>query len=279
MKIFSIIGFLTIVFLFGCSQTKFFGGYGRDSELSFNKNLPQGFTKTDYINWFRKVKQYGTTYPNYEWLRKSENLLAVHHTLKKIGYNRILNPVIFYDTLIDTRIGADFYNLTLNEIVDSLLITHDLEHSNSHFSDFWVRRQNENNDSICFLILSEIKSIYEGKLDKTDFDSNKTNDTIEKLVSFDIYVQDNYNNLSQEFAMKFYTYLKSIGLNQSAYNLLFLREPFASMDIDRDSIKKDLKIKGRSHEINEYPFYLTKHEPSWIWHYDLIKNINRTIGK
>lgn len=279
MRIYKIITFFIIILLIGCSQTKFFGGFGKDSDLSFNKNIPQGFGKTDYVNWVREVKQFGTIYPGYDWLRKKGNLLTVHHTLKKIGYDKILNTTTYNDTIIDKRIGADFYNLTLNEIVDSLLITYDLGYSDSYFDNFWNRRRKEKNDSVCLLILTEIKSIYEKKIDIISFDSNQVNDTIEKLVSFDIYVQDNSHNITQEFAVEFYDYLKSIGLKQSAYNLLFLREPFASMEIDRDSILMDLRIRGKPYEINGYPYYLTKHESSWIWHFDLIKDIDRTIKK
>lgn len=279
MKLFKITIGISVLLCISASSVKHYGGFGKDAYLSFSNVIPQTFEKADYINWIQKVKIFGTVGTDYSWIRNDENLLTVHNTLKKIGYKNVIESSNYYDLVFDRRTESDFFNLTFNQIVDSLIISYELEQTNSYFSKFWDRRLNENTDSTCHLILSEIKSIYSNIEPLQRFDSTLVNDTIEKLVSFDIYIQDNYDNITKEYVSEFYDYLKSIGLYQSAYNLWFLREPIASLEFDKNFIQDDLNVKGKKEIINGYPYYLTKHSSSWIWHFDRIDDIDRRIIK
>ena len=80
-----------------------------------------------------------------KWIRKPENLLIIHETFKKVGYNDLIgtylsdNPLIIQDLYI---------NKNGNNILDSLLITYkENEKGTKYYTEFWARRKKEKNKS------------------------------------------------------------------------------------------------------------------------------------
>ena len=167
----------------------------------------------------------------------------LHETFKKVGYNNIIsqvlssNPVICQDIYIN-KLG---YNL-----VDSLVLSYNKpESSRKYYKEFWERRKAEKNDSAIFLILNEIKYSYKTKMTsgalQLDADDLKVNDTLRHLLEIE-YRND---TLTNNLALSDFSYLKSAGFHQSAYNLLFERYRYQHINWNRDSLVKTLKLSDK----------------------------------
>jgi hypothetical protein len=174
-----------------------------------------------------------------KWIRKPENLLAIHETFKKVGYNNLIgsilsdNPVIVQDIYINKK----GYNL-----VDSLVLTYkQRDKGTKYFQEFWARRESEKNDSAVFVILSDIQYSYKTKMTSSvlqlQADNSKLNDTLKTLLQIE-YRND---TLTTDLALKDFAILRQFGFHQSAYNLLFESYKYQDIKWNRDSLVKTLK--------------------------------------
>ena len=174
-----------------------------------------------------------------KWIRQPENLLVIHETFKKFGYNNLIgsilsdNPVIVQDIYIKKK----GYNL-----IDSLVLTYKQRYKGSkYYKEFWARRENEKNDSAVFVILSDIQFSYKTKMTSSvlqvQSDNSKLNDTLKTLLQIE-YRND---TLTKALALKDFTILRQFGFHQSAYNLLFERYKYQDIKWNRDSLVKTLK--------------------------------------
>ena len=179
-----------------------------------------------------------------KWIRKPENLLTIHETFKKVGYNNLIgsilsdNPVIVQDIYINKK----GYNL-----VDSLVLTYnERDKGAKYFKEFWERREKEKNDSAVFVILRDIQYSYKTKMTsgvlQIQADSSKLNDTLKTLLEIE-YRND---TLTTDLALKDFAALRELGFHQSAYNLLFERYKYQDIKWNRDSLVKTLKQTDKS---------------------------------
>ena len=104
----------------------------------------------------------------FQWIRNSDNILTVHQTIKELGYKRFISdslfntPMKFQDEFGGMR-RHDWEDLSLSNIVDSLIDSYHHEKNDSnYFKLFWKRRVAEKNDQVLLSVLKEIKSIYAG---------------------------------------------------------------------------------------------------------------------
>jgi len=167
-----------------------------------------------------------------QWLRKPENLKMIHETIKKFGYLDLI-PSDFLaskDFLIrDIYIKRNFYQL-----FDSLEITYNQDPIKSkYYREFWLRRKNENNDSIVFTIVREINSTKDSKL---VYCPKFVNDTLYDLLR----IQFRSDSLTNRKAKNDFETLKHYGFHQSAYNLLFERADYFGINWNIDSLKSTL---------------------------------------
>jgi len=173
-----------------------------------------------------------------KWIRKPENLLTIHETFKKVGYNNIIghllseNPVIIQDIYINKK-GYD--------LIDSLVLTYKMRDAGTkYFKEFWTRREKEQNDSAVFVILSDIKYSYKSKLTSAalqqNADNSRLNDTLRQLLE----IEFRYDSLTNELAHQDFETLRRLGFHQSAYNLLFETYKYQDLKWNRDSLVKTL---------------------------------------
>ncbi len=173
-----------------------------------------------------------------KWIRKPENLLTIHETFKKVGYNIIIghllseNPVIIQDIYINKK-GYD--------LIDSLVLTYKMRDAGTkYYKEFWARREKEQNDSAVFVILSDIKYSYKSKLTSAalqqNADNSKLNDTLRQLLE----IEFRYDSLTNKLAQQDFETLRRLGFHQSAYNLLFETYKYQDLKWNRDSLVKTL---------------------------------------
>jgi hypothetical protein len=185
-----------------------------------------------------------------EWIRKPENLLTIHETFKKVGYNNILGEILSENPIItqDIYINKNGYNL-----LDSLVLTY--KHGDTgtkYYKEFWERREKEKNDSAVFAILSDIKYSYKSKLASADLqrhaDNSKVNDTLRQLLE----IEFRYGTLTNKLAGQDFETLRYFGFHQSAYNLLFEKYKYHNITWSIDSLEKTLTHS----EKHTYPWFV-----------------------
>jgi hypothetical protein len=173
-----------------------------------------------------------------KWIRKPENLLQIHETFKKVGYDVLLarlsnNPVIFQDIYI---------NKNGRTLIDSLVLTYKhRKEASKYYREFWARREKEQNDSAVFVILSDIQYSARTKMTsgilQMQADNSKVNDTLKSLLQ----IEYRGDTLTRDLALQDFTLLKKLGFHQSAYNLVFENYKYQDVKWKRDSLINTLK--------------------------------------
>ena len=64
--------------------------------------------------------------------------------------------------------------------------------------------------------------------------------------------------------LNYYNYLSKIGLNQSAYNLIFLNNETENVNIDRQKIFDELNTNKKTYLMNNKTYFLSPNKPKWI---------------
>lgn len=170
------------------------------------------------------------------WIRKPENILAVHETLKKIGYHKFISA----DDLTTYQMwyyspDKAYLNIPLGVKIDSLVITYpNYERATTFYKEFWQRRISEQNDKVTFKVLSEVKAILLHK-QTLPVQDHLVNDTLFTLASYELET-----NVSEVTATNYFNYLKTLGLHLSAHNLLFESYRYQNLKLDRVNLDTTL---------------------------------------
>ena len=178
-----------------------------------------------------------------KWIRDPKNLLIIHETFKKIGYNNLVGQLLSDEPVIIQDI---YINKTGYKLIDSLVLTYkDRNKGTKYYKEFWARREKEKNDSAVFIIVSDIQYSYKTKMTsgilQLQADNSKLNDTLKNLLE----IEYRYDTLTNELARKDFETLKRLGFHESAYNLLYERYKYQDIKWDRDSLVKTLKQSNK----------------------------------
>ena len=173
------------------------------------------------------------------WIRQPKNLVTVHETFKKIGYNNLVEEYALENYPL---LGRDFVYKPLAQIIDSLTITYQQDSiTSTYYREFWQRRAKEKNNEVVYKILTEIRfSLLDKK--ETNYTESLTNDTLYNLVLIDNLKTTPTN----EEAMQHFEYLKSIGMHGSANNLLFQCYLYQDIEWDKALLLKGLKTSAEN---------------------------------
>lgn len=221
--------FLLTLLLFACNDGLYSTGnqtpHYCEKSLSFFDPSRIGYSYQDWDNYLFK-----------EWVRNPRNLKTVHETIKKIGYKKFVSPRQLYS---NPCLQWGYVKKPLNHIIDSLLITYPLDTiETTYYREFWQRRKVEQNDSMVFVVLKDLDSIFLQLYETIHYDPNWVNDTLERLVTMDKFTFEP----SKSQAKKDFDYLVSLGMHQSAYNVLYERFQYADIDWNKDSLLSTLCI-------------------------------------
>ena len=167
------------------------------------------------------------------WIREPENIRTLHETFKKYGYSKIFSD---YDLTTNPCMIWSYINKPCSTLIDSLILTYpQADKSPKYYREFWARRKAEQNDTTVFAVLVEVKDELINKKAVT-FNDRKTNDTIYNLLRIKFKQPDNEAEASDNF-----DYLTRLGLNLSAYNLLYEAVWYQNFKWDREKMKQRLK--------------------------------------
>ena len=146
------------------------------------------------------------------WIRKSENILMLHETFKKFGYNILLAKYNWKDETTINEVG--YINNSIYNLIDSLETTYqDYKNAPKYYKEFWERRENEKNNEAVYKVINEVKNIVIDK-EAVPQEVSIINDTLFQLLSINFKEEP----MTDEDANQALEYLIQIGLHQSAYN-------------------------------------------------------------
>ncbi len=168
------------------------------------------------------------------WIREPENILMVHETLKKIGYNKLFS---------NEKLNNNFnwwidVNKKPSDWIDSLILTYHSTTSKKYYNEFWQRRIKEGNAETVYKVLTEIQQIL-FKKPALSFHERIVNDTLYHLLSFE-YPR---RTITDKEANDHLEYLIQIGLHESAYNLISgenMAYQHINWSVNKDSIINSL---------------------------------------
>ncbi|MBS1979277.1 MAG: hypothetical protein JST46_18045 [Bacteroidetes bacterium] len=167
------------------------------------------------------------------WIRKPENIRTLHETFKKYGYSKIFSD---YDLSSNPCMIWSYINKPCSTLIDSLILTYpQSDKAPKYYKEFWDRRKAEQNDTTVFAVLKEVKDELINK-NKVTFNDRQTNDTIYNLLRIKFKQPDNEAEATDNF-----NYLLKVGLNLSAYNLLYEAGWYENLTWDREKMKQKLK--------------------------------------
>ena len=206
------------MFLFSCTQKEnTVAGYFVESQPSFYQ-LKHG-------DWTDNT-----------WVRQPKNLMMIHETFKKIGYEKIIGDQLD----VQPFILQDLYiNKSPRDLIDSLVLTYDQPALDiKYYREFWLRRQEEKNDSVVYQILREIQTTYQPDVLVTEVQEDLVNDTLYHLLK----IEYNPLPLTNEIARENFKKLAEMKFHGSAYHLLFEREEYAAIEWEKEVLRKQLQI-------------------------------------
>ena len=129
-----------------------------------------------------------------------------------------------------------YINKPCSTLIDSLIITYpQADKSPKYYREFWDRRKAEQNDTTVFSVLEEVKDELIDKY-KVTLNDRLTNDTIYNLLRIKFKQPDN-----EAEAIDNFNYLTKVGLNLSAYNLLYESVWYENFKWDKEKLKEKLK--------------------------------------
>ncbi len=169
------------------------------------------------------------------WIRKPENIRTLHETLKKYGYKKIFSEDDF--TSNPCMIWS-YISKPCATLIDSLILTYpQADTSPKYYREFWNRRKAEQNATTVYAVLREVKDELINK-HKVTFNDRLTNDTIYNILRIKFKQPDNEAEATDNF-----TYLTKVGLNLSAYNLLYETVWYENFKWDKEKLKEKLKTE------------------------------------
>lgn len=168
------------------------------------------------------------------WIRKPENIRTAHETLKKFGYLKIFSA----DELATGPCMIwSYINKPCHILIDSLILTYPPDENDpKYYREFWSRRKREKNDTTVYAVLKEVKDILINKR-RLMHDERLTNDTIYNLLRIRFTPPG-----SEAEALQNFLYLTGIGLNLSAYNVLYESTWYENLNWDREALRTKLLV-------------------------------------
>ncbi|WP_228037421.1 hypothetical protein, partial [Leptospira borgpetersenii] len=170
-----------------------------------------------------------------KWIRKPENILIIHETLKKIGYKQIFTEEILNRGFFIFEEEV-FFKGSLKNKIFSVNNCFSKNICDSYSKKFVQRRKKEGNSDVTFLVIREVKEI---------LIHNKTLPIRKKyyhpILSGLIKLEFANTKKSTAIAKNDFIFLVNNGFHQSAYNLLYERYDYQDVGLNTNELYKRLK--------------------------------------
>jgi len=209
----------------------------------------------DYLETIVDFRQFGS-YSENKWIRKPKNIKLLYGSLKAVGLkkfisNKEFNKPLFTDHWKETC----WADKSLNQILENLIVSFsDTTGIDKYYVEFWNRRKNEKNESVVLKVFQDIQKEYnsESNIEKSNW---PTESKIVGLMDFEIKLKHSNSTNLKQVNIEYFDYLKSIGLYNSANNLIqYAKETkYNSTEVfDKDYLELIRKIETDSVDCGNY---------------------------
>jgi hypothetical protein len=238
---FIIVGFVSCLGIKSIDKTDYIGNFKEkqyDFFESFRHNqLADYYYELPFELKFGGIRPFPfdtTGNKDYSWLRKPENLKIAFNAFTTVGLDKFVSKEKYFEKNNEWCCDTDWENKSLNEIVSGFINSDTSSNGHDYYSKFWQRRKLENNVTVTYEILSQIDRFY--NQNDHDLIYKKHNSVLIGLLDFDSKLTFSDSVLYKANAIEYFSFLKSVGLDYSAYKLI-CNNP--RLDIDkklRDSL-------------------------------------------
>lgn len=245
----------------------FIGGFP-EKNYDFMESI-EHYSTDSYFNTIQQLKWGGTIYgldseiKMFKWLRNPENLTKAFNTFELLGLENFLSKEQYYNKKLfnSDYWSYDWNNKSLNDICKVLIVSYtDSTEIDKYYIDFWNRRRLEGNDFATYNILKRIDNIYASKFIESTKPSNDYDTIMYRLLDYDIRMQKSDTLTRTKVIVNYFEYLKQIGLEHSAYNLICKVSLFRNLKLNLDSLVYTLKYDTISKE----KYYRLSNNAKWI---------------
>ncbi|MCU4177724.1 hypothetical protein [Carboxylicivirga sp. N1Y90] len=156
---------------------------------------------------------------DYSWLREPENLKIAFNAFSTIGLDKFVSKAKYFEKNNAWCCDTEWENKSLNEIVAGFINSDTTSNGLDYYSKFWQRRRLENNLTITYEIFVQIDKFY--NQNKQAMVYNYADSALIRLLEFDTKLIHSDSVEYKAIAIEYFSFLKSTGLDYSAYKLIF----------------------------------------------------------
>ena len=254
-----------VILISACVSTKYqrvFIGNFKESNFEFFDIIEHN-SNGNYYSQMLSLKILGIYNRDHQWIRNPKNMLLFINTVEHVGFNKFISNKDYYGkNNYDLSISKDWNGKSLDDICINLIKCYtDTIEKEDYFKKFWKRRRQEKNDSIVFIILNRINNSYNAPKEMV-IEDNNYDTTLYNLLSYNIELNRADSIQKAQIIKEYFSYLMSIGLDHSAYNLIF-EEDNRNIKLNKDSFIRILNPDT----ISETDYWQTTNNAKWIKSY------------
>lgn len=221
-----IIGFASCLGIKLVDKTDYIGNFS-EKHYDFFESIRHNQLKDYYYDLPFELKFGGIRpYPfdsvgnkDYSWLRKPENLRIAFNAFSTIGLDKFVSREKYFEKNNDWCCDTDWEDKSLNEIVAGFINSDTTSLDSDYYSKFWQRRKLENNLAETYKIFVQIDRFYNRNEQSALF--KQTDSILLGLLDFDTRLIHSDSTEYLENSVDYFEYLKSVGLDYSAYKLIY----------------------------------------------------------
>ncbi|MDH5598303.1 MAG: hypothetical protein OEY34_04215 [Cyclobacteriaceae bacterium] len=204
---------------------EFFESFRHESDSNFYTDLP-------YDLKFGGIRPYPYNFEvkqEFKWLRNPENLRKAFNAFYLAGLDNFVSRNSYFST--NNKWGStEWKDKSLDQVVKGFLDSDTTATGDDYYSKFWLRRRNENTLSETYKIFMQIDGYYSEN--KMDIMVTKKDTILNGLIAFEAQLRQTDTVSYQKRVVDYFGYLKTVGLQYSAYKLIAHN---SKLDIDYDT--------------------------------------------
>jgi hypothetical protein len=156
---------------------------------------------------------------DYSWLRKSNNLEVAFNAFSSVGLDKFISKDKYFKKNKNWCCKTEWENKSLNEIISGFIKSDTTSNAQDYYSKFWKRRKLENNLKVTYEILIQIDKFYNESKNEMIF--KNTDSVLTNLLDYDMKLIHSDSTKLKTNIFNYFEYLKSVGLNYSAYKIIY----------------------------------------------------------
>lgn len=182
----------------------------------------------------------------YSWLRKPKNLRTGFNAFSQVGLEKFVSRKKYFEKNSYWCCDASWENKSLNEIIIGFINSDTISSGINYYSKFWQRRRMESNLTETYKIFVHIDRFYNNKKQNTTY--RKMDSVLIGLLDFNTKLMHADATNYKKYIVDYFEFLRAVGLNYSAYKLIYNNSRLEMERNLKDSLIITLKYDTLSFE-------------------------------